>query len=127
MRLLLDTHAFLWAIGKPTGLSAKVTGLLLDEQNDLLLSAASLWEIALKVRARKLELPEDRRYFEEHMAKLGVECLPVRVEHVLELFRLPGHHRDPVDRLLVAQCRCERLLLVTADKAIRKYEVETVW
>ena len=127
MKLLLDTHVFLWAIERPAMLSKKAAALIQDEDNELLLSTASLLEIALKVRADKLRLPEDRHYFEEHMANLGVECLPIQAEHVLELFTLPDHHRDPFDRLLVAQCRSERLVMLTADKAIRRYDIETLW
>ncbi len=127
MKLLLDTHVFLWAIERPAMLSKKAVALIQDEDNQLLLSTASLLEIALKVRAGKLRLPEDRHYFEEHMVSLGVECLPIQAEHVLGLFTLPDHHRDPFDRLLVAQCRAERLVLVTADKAIRRYDIKTLW
>jgi PIN domain nuclease of toxin-antitoxin system len=127
MKVLLDTHVFLWAIERPALLSKKAAALIQDEDNELVLSTASLLEIALKVRTGKLRLPEDRHYFEEHMANLGVECLPIQAEHVLELLTLPDHHRDPFDRLLVAQCRTERLVLVTADKTIRRYDVKTLW
>ncbi|MFB3777441.1 MAG: type II toxin-antitoxin system VapC family toxin [Bryobacteraceae bacterium] len=127
MRLLLDTHAFLWAIAQPEKLSRRATRLIRDESNELLLSAASLWEIALKVQAGKLRLPEERAFFTDQMASLGVECLVVAADHVLALLNLPSHHRDPFDRLLVAQCRAENLPILTSDTAIRQYPIETIW
>jgi PIN domain nuclease of toxin-antitoxin system len=127
MRVLLDTHAFLWAIGQPGKLSKKAARIIADEENDLLLSAASLWEIALKVRAGKLRLPESREFLAEHMANLGVQCLPIGVDDVLGLFALPDHHRDPFDRLLIAQCQAQRVAILTADPEIRRYAVEAIW
>jgi len=127
MRLLLDTHAFLWAIADPDKLSAKVKRLLLDQHNEIWLSAASLWEIALKAAAGKLELPQERDYFEKHLAYLGARVLPITARHVLEIFQLPHHHRDPFDRLMVAQSLCEDLVLVTKDKSIRRYGIRALW
>jgi len=127
MRLLLDTHSFLWAVAQPEKLSKRAAQLILDEGNQLLLSAASLWEIALKMQAGKLKLPEEREFLAEQMANLGVECLPIEGDHVLALLDLPAHHRDPFDRLLIAQCRSERLPILTADAAFGRYPVETIW
>ncbi len=129
MKVLLDTNVFLWCLaGETSRLSARAAGVIEDETNDLLLSAASLWEIALKVRAGKLDLPERWEFFHEHMAALGIgSVLPVEARHVFGLFQLPDHHRDPFDRLLVSQCQAERLSLVTSDRILRRYPVEIVW
>lgn len=127
MRVLLDTHAFLWSIAEPAKLSKRAARVVEDGKNELLLSTASLWEIVLKAQAGKLQLPAGPGFLAEHMARLGVASLPVEAGHVLALLRLPLHHRDPFDRLLVAQCQVENLTILTADDAIRQYAVQAVW
>lgn len=127
MRVLLDTHAFLWAIGQPAKLSDLAKQIIQAESNQLLLSAASLWEIALKVRGGKLRLPERPDFFISHMANLGVEVLPIDGSHVLGVLGLPDHHRDPFDRLLIAQCQAEQLVFLSADEVARRYAVEVRW
>jgi PIN domain nuclease of toxin-antitoxin system len=127
MRALLDTHVFLWAIGEPEKLSKRAARVIEDEANELLLSAASLWEIVLKTQAGKLQIPQGPGFLAEHMARLGVESLPVEAGHVLALLSLPPHYRDPFDRLLVAQCQVENLTILTADATIRQYAVQVVW
>jgi PIN domain nuclease of toxin-antitoxin system len=127
MKVLLDTHAFLWAIREPERLPKRVVNLLTSDDTEACLSAISLWEIALKIQAGKLDLPEEAAFFAEHMAELGVQTLPIHVAHVNRVFVLPHHHRDPFDRLLVAQAQTEGLPIVTADPAIRRYEVKVLW
>ena len=127
MRVLLDTHAFLWAIGQPGKLSERAKQIIQAESNQLLLSAASLWEIALKVRAGKLRLQERPDFFISHMANLGVEVLPIDGSHVLGVLGLPDHHRDPFDRLLIAQCQAEQLVFLSGDEVARRYAVEVLW
>ena len=129
MRVLLDTNVFLWCIGgEKSRLSRRAAAVLEDEETELLLSAVSLWEIALKVRAGKLELPEEWEFFHEQMTLLRIGgVLSVEAGHVFRLFRLPDHHRDPFDRLLVAQCQVEKLPLVASDAARRRYDIEVVW
>jgi PIN domain nuclease of toxin-antitoxin system len=129
VRVLLDTNVFLWCLaGETRRLSARAAAVLEDESTVLLLSAASLWEIALKVRAGKLDLPERWQFFYEHMSALGIQVvLPVESRHVFGLFALPDHHRDPFDRLLVAQCQAERLPLVASDQILRRYDIQILW
>ena len=129
MRVLLDTNVFLWCIaGETSRLSVRAARIVRDEDNELILSAASLWEIALKVRAGKLELPERSEFLQEHLTALGVRSiLPIEARHVYGLFQLPEYHRDPFDRLLVSQCRAERLPLVASDRLLRRYPVEVLW
>ncbi len=99
-----------------------------NEGNRLLLSAASLWEIALKVRSGKLRLPETGQFVKEHLGRLGiVGILAVDAAHVFRVLELPDHHRDPFDRLLVAQCQVENVPLVTSDPMIPEYAIDVIW
>ncbi len=126
MRLLLDTHVFLWLLAEPERLGSRL-GALENPDNDLLLSAVSSWEIAIKASVGRLNLPEDpKRYVPDRMRAIGAEPLPVQHNHALAVGDLPGLHRDPFDRLLVAQARDLGLHIVTADRQIARYDVETI-
>jgi len=128
MRVLLDTHAFLWWIVDDPRLSDRARELIGDGQNELLLSSASGWEIAIKARLGRLDLPEDMESFiVEQMAVNSVYGLPIRMSHALHVHRLPDHHRDPFDRLLIAQAQLEDLPILTADPQIARYGIRTVW
>ena len=129
MKALLDTNIFLWCIaGRKSRLSRRAAKVVEDEDTELLLSAVSIWEIALKARAGKLEIPEEKSFFQEQMGLLGIQfVLAVEASHVFELFTLPDHHRDPFDRLLVAQCIAERIPLIASDAAFRRYPIEVIW
>ena len=118
MRILLDTHVYLWSRTEPSRLSAKERAAIRDPANELLLSVASAWEIEIKRAIGKLAAPDD---WMERTAEFGVRWLPVRAEHVRALRLLPPHHRDPFDRLLVAQSRVEDLRLVTHDPLVLRY------
>jgi PIN domain nuclease of toxin-antitoxin system len=128
VRLLLDTHVWLWLLTAPGRISDDVLESLSDLGNDLLLSAASAWEIAIKYALGKLPLPEPpASYVPGRMQRSGVTPLPVLHEHALAVAELPAHHRDPFDRLLVAQARLERLTLVTADSVFARYGIDVRW
>lgn len=125
MRVLLDTHCWLWLQVAPERFRDRSLELLEDRGNELLLSAASSWEIAVKYALGKLALPElPSVYVPSRMAASGVNGLPVEHVHALRMAELPGLHRDPFDRLLIAQAREERLTLLTADPQILAYDVE---
>jgi PIN domain nuclease of toxin-antitoxin system len=128
MRLLLDTHAFIWMFDKPERLSAKAHALLADGDNDLILSVASVWEMQIKIQLGKLrftvplgELVESQRQTN------GIQVLPVGLEHVLALDALPALHKDPFDRLLVAQANVEGASLVSGDPVFSSYPVKLLW
>ena len=126
MRFLLDTHVFLWLLAEPERLGGQI-GPLEDPANELFLSAASSWEIAIKSKLGRLDLPDDpRTYVPDSMRAIGVDPLSVEHSHALAVCDLPPHHRDPFDRLLVAQGRAVRLRIVTADPQIALYDVETL-
>lgn len=128
MKLLLDTQVFLWSIDQSDRLSARASSLLLDKDNSLSLSAASYWEICLKVSIGKLRLREDwAEVFDEEMTANRILWLPLEKEHLRAVIPLPWMHRDPFDRLLVAQAICEGMVIVTSDENLRTYGVETVW
>ncbi len=128
MTLLLDTHVLLWTMATDSKLSKRAGQLMHDEANDLVVSSASLWEIALKIHARKLDLPATPEYFDTHMTKMGVRrVLSISPAHIYATLKLPPVHKDPFDRLLAAQCVIERMHLVTANRIFRKYPVQVVW
>lgn len=128
MRLLLDTQSWLWMQVNPERFHPDVRDLLVDETNDLVLSAASSWEIAIKYALGKLPLPEPPRdYVVSRMRYGGVEPLPISHTHALQVADLPPHHRDPFDRLLVAQSQLEKLSLLTSDAIFEHYDVPLVW
>lgn len=125
MRFLLDTHVWLWTLLSPQRISADTRALITEPSTGLLLSAASSWEIAIKYRLGKLSLPEPpARFIPPRLVRDGVEPLSVQHHHAQAVADLPEHHRDPFDRLLVAQARIERLTLVTADPKLAAYDVE---
>ncbi|MBA2280394.1 MAG: type II toxin-antitoxin system VapC family toxin [Acidimicrobiia bacterium] len=126
MRLLLDTHVFLWANAQP-GRLGTARPLLEDERNELLVSAASSWEIAIKFGLGRLPLPEPpARWVPSRLRALGATALPVEHAHALAVGELPALHRDPFDRLLVAQATMLGIPIVTGDETIARYEVEVI-
>jgi PIN domain nuclease of toxin-antitoxin system len=109
-------------------LSARVYDLLGDPANNLILSVVSAWEIAIKNRLGKLNLPDPvQTYIPARLAHYHIDILPVSLAHALETASLPQHHGDPFDRLLIAQSRLERIPVVTADKHFKRYRVEVLW
>ena len=128
MKLLLDTHTFIWWDADPARLSAAALALCSDPANQLVLSVTSLWEIQIKRQLGKLDL---RQPLAEIVAQQretnGVIVLPVGQAHVLALEDLPLHHRDPFDRLLVAQALVEDATLVSGDPVLQSYPVEVRW
>ena len=127
MKLLLDTHAWLWWIGEPERLGPEAASLIADRRNDVYLSAASSWEIAIKVRLGKLTLPEPPAQFvPSRMERDGIAALPISHPHALAVSSLPMHHRDPFDRMLIAQSRVEGIPIVTAGPEFGAYDVELI-
>jgi PIN domain nuclease of toxin-antitoxin system len=128
VRALLDTHAFLWWASGATEYSAAGRAVLSDPQNEILVSAASAWEIAIKVSLGKLKLPTTpERYLPDRLRRHGMLALPIELAHALRVSRLPSIHADPFDRLLVAQAQVEGVPIITADPAIARYDVDVIW
>jgi PIN domain nuclease of toxin-antitoxin system len=127
MNYLLDTQAFIWMDSGSTNLSSKVRDVLLDRNNVLFLSVVSVWEMQIKYSLGKLHLRSPLPQLIADQQKNGVLQLSVELKHIFELAKLPLHHGDPFDRLLVAQARVENLQLITADRKLTQYEVNVFW
>ena len=128
MRLLLDTCTFLWIIAGSKQLSSRARDSFRDPGNEIFLSAASAWEIAVKYKLGRLPLPEAPEAFvPAQRSAHGIECLDVDEESALHVVRLPELHRDPFDRILIAQALVGGLVLLTPDEAIRQYPSRTLW
>lgn len=121
MRLLVDTHLLLWAAGSSGRLSRTARGLLQDPENEVFYSAASLWEIAIKAALRRRDFRVDLALLRPALAEMGFRELPVTGGHAQRLADLPAVPRDPFDRMLVAQCLAEPLVLLTTDGALAAY------
>jgi len=128
MRFLIDTHCWLWAVRSPDRLAPKAIAMIESADNKVVLSVVSTLEIAIKASIGKLHLPEPADDFVySQMAALSMTSLPVYLSHSLRVAELPHHHRDPFDRLLIAQSEIERMPLMTADAAIAEYDLEIIW
>ena len=127
MKLLLDTHTFLWSISNPTALSEKAQNAFLNPKNELYFSAASYWEICIKQSLGKLRLAQKwEESIDRELSVNQIKWLKIEKAHCQALVNLPFHHRDPFDRLLIAQAKTEKLTLMTKDQAIQKY-LKTLW
>jgi PIN domain nuclease of toxin-antitoxin system len=125
--MLLDTHTFLWFINDSPELSDNAAELLESDVNPLL-SIASLWEIAIKVNIGKLTLPDDyERFIPQQIALNNLEVLPISLEHLTVVSKMPLHHRDPFDRLLIAQSITENIPIISADAQFDRYSVSRKW
>jgi PIN domain nuclease of toxin-antitoxin system len=124
LRLLLDTNAFIWWRDGSPRLSQRARDQIGDPDNDIAVSVTSLWEITIKRTLGKLRFLQD---FEEVLAEEGFDLLPIGYRHLRALADLPLHHRDPFDRLLIAQALAERVPIATADRSFAVYGVELLW
>lgn len=128
MNILLDTHAFLWFVDDNPRLSQPARILIESEESQPFLSAASLWEIAIKISLGKLTLKQPYETFiPRQLALNGIGVLNIAMEHTVAIATLPFHHRDPFDRLLVVQAKIENMTLVSADPVFDEYGVKRVW
>ena len=128
MKLLLDTHALLWFALDDKRLSAKADALMTDPANDVLVSPASYWEIAIKISCGKYELAGDFvQFMETLISENDFEILPITPVHAATVAELPFHHRDPFDRLLISQAIVEKIPFLSADDAIDSYAVDRLW
>lgn len=124
MKLLLDTHALIWFLDRDERLGESAKRHLTDDTNRVLLSAVVVWEISLKRSLGKLAFPDD--YLGQLLGE-GVQSLPINVAHAAAVEHLPWHHRDPFDRMLIAQASVEGAAVVTRDEAMQPYDVATIW
>ncbi len=126
MNLLLDTHVLIWWMQGSKRIGPRAKTAMFEDQARLWLSAASIWEMAIKSVIGRLSLDAPLEKSVPFLARQGVRALPISVGHALAAAALPAHHADPFDRMLIAQARCEDLVFVTADPAMEAYEVRTL-
>jgi PIN domain nuclease of toxin-antitoxin system len=127
MKGLLDTHTFVWWDTDASKLSAKVLAFIQDPANTLLLSVASVWEMVIKYQLRKLTLSAPLASILARQQANGIQMLPATLDHVLAVLNLPMPHKDPFDRLLVAQANVENAVLLSADPIFAQYPVQVLW
>jgi PIN domain nuclease of toxin-antitoxin system len=128
MKVLLDTHTFLWWITDSERLSKKVRQVISNRHNSVLFSAASGWEIAIKMKLGRLQLQEPMEIFIiDQLAVNAFEVLPCHLNHALHVYKLPEHHRDPFDRMLIAQSQLEDVPLLTSDPLFNLYGIKIIW
>jgi len=128
MNVLLDTHTFLWFVWDDAQLSQTAKDAITDPNNRKLVSVASIWEIAIKISLQKLDLGMPYLPFMRSQMAINLfEILPLTLEHGAEISRLPFHHRDPFDRLMIAQSMSERIPIVSADSAFDAYSIKRIW
>jgi PIN domain nuclease of toxin-antitoxin system len=127
MRLLLDTHVFIWSAASPATLAPAARRAIQEAENEVFVSAAVAWEIAIKYALGRITLPlKPESWVPSRIAALGFKSLPISQNHALAVLSLPNHHNDPFDRIMVAQAQIEGLALVSRDERIRKYPVRTL-
>jgi PIN domain nuclease of toxin-antitoxin system len=127
LKILIDTHCWLWLCGSPERFSAKTLARLVEPRTERLLSAASVWEMVIKHRLGKLPLPvHPRDFVPSRLETTGTQILDISAAHALRTADLPDHHRDPFDRVIVAQALVEGARLLTADRALRDYGIDLI-
>ncbi|MEM7716558.1 MAG: type II toxin-antitoxin system VapC family toxin [Cyanobacteria bacterium P01_A01_bin.68] len=128
MKALLDTHAFLWWVTEDSRLSSTARNIITDSSNQLFLSTASAWEIVIKARLGKLTLPEPPEvYIPNSLAVNRFESLSIDLIHALQVVNLPDLHKDPFDRIIIAQSQVEKIPILTSDSQIKQYSVDVIW
>ena len=128
MRLLLDTHTFIWWDSEPSRLSQQARAAIENPTNTLLLSVASAWEMQIKSQLGKLQFKLPLAEVIESQCQTNqIEILPIKLSHILEINHLPTHHKDPFDRLLIAQSIVEKATLVSGDPIISQYSAQLIW
>jgi PIN domain nuclease of toxin-antitoxin system len=128
MRVLIDTHAFIWELLADHRSSRKAIEVMRSKEYDLVFSIVSLWEVSIKIKLGKLNaIGSSVAYIREQMNEYGMELLPLQYEHLLQLENLPLHHGEPFDRLLIAQAITEGLPILTHDQHFPKYPVKLIW
>jgi len=128
LRLLLDTHSFLWFVLDDPKLSATAKAAMEDPANEIEISPASYWEIAIKIALGNYSLPQHfQQFMEQQLAKNQFRILPIEIQHTAMLTTMPHHHKDPFDRLLVAQALCEGISIVSGDPRLDAYGVKRLW
>jgi len=128
MKYLIDTHTFLWIIEDNKNLTEKVRTIYIDNSNEIFLSVASIWEMAIKISLNKLSIRGQLvKFIDRHAIENNIRLLSIQPHHIFSIEKLPFHHRDPFDRLLLSQCLQEKMHLLSKDKEFDKYGINRIW
>ncbi len=128
MKYLLDTMVWLWSVSSVENIGADGHAILANEDAEIYLSVASTWEISIKARMGKFTLPEPPpRYIPKRLAEQSIQALTINQTHAQKVYELPLHHRDPFDRLIIAQALTEEMTVLTSDRGFEKYPIEIIW
>lgn len=128
MKYLLDTMVWLWSVGPSQIIGTAGLEVIASAEEEIYLSAASSWEIAIKTRLGKFQLPEPPgRYVPKRLAEQGIRSLPINQDHSLRVYDLPSHHSDPFDRMIIAQAMVEQMTVLTSDRQFEKYPIDVIW
>jgi len=128
MKYLIDTHTLLWIVTKNKKLSKKVKDIYLNSENQIFISLASLWEMAIKINLNKLSINEPLKDFVKNQIKSNdINILDIKTKHILLLENLPYYHKDPFDRLIISQSINEQIPLLSFDKVFDKYSIKRIW
>ena len=127
MKYLLDTHTFVWFLEGSDRLPDRIVDIIRDLNNDCYVSLASLWELSIKISAGKLELQTEFKDLENSIAILSLKILPINFSHINKVFILEFHHRDPFDRMIIAQGITEDLTIFSKDKNFTLYPIKLLW
>jgi PIN domain nuclease of toxin-antitoxin system len=128
VKYLLDTMVWLWSVGPSKAIGAPGLQILASSEEEIYLSVASSWEIAIKTKLGKFQLPEaPGKYVPKRLAEQGIRSLPINQDHSLRVYDLPAHHSDPFDRMIIAQAMIEQMTVLTSDREFEKYPINVIW
>ncbi len=128
MKYILDTHALLWITSDSDRLTSKAKSIYLDDKNEIWLSKASVWEMAIKISLKKLQITNNiENFIKDHVVGNGIKILDITLEQIYKLETLPFHHRDPFDRLIISQSMTEGIPVISSDHKFDKYNVNRIW
>jgi len=128
LKYILDTHALLWITSDSDRLTSKAKSIYLDDKNEIWLSKASVWEMAIKISLKKLQIKNNiENFINDHVVGNGIKILDITLEQIYKLETLPFHHRDPFDRLIISQSMTEGIPVISSDHKFDKYNVNRIW
>ena len=128
MKILIDTQVFLWWISDNPNISSKFHDVMSEPRNEIYFSAASGWEIAVKAKIGRLSIQGDpQKFIPTQLSLNSITVLPIQISHTLQTYHLPEHHKDPFDRLIIAQSQIENMPIATNDALFKNYEVDLIW
>ncbi len=127
MKYLIDTQILIWMLGLSDRLPKDIVRILINPQNDIIVSMASIWEIAIKMSIGKLNVPFEFKNIYDEIENLNITILNIKTEHISKIIDLPFHHKDPFDRLIISQAIFENIPVISSDRNFKFYNIECIW